>query len=125
MDNLKKTMLYSRHISFIIFLIAEIILYPSFEKFEFGKICLIVSLVYIVVTFIMFFVKNKNEESSVFNNFVLCFLHIYILFVAYKYYLIKDYAIISNTSYFSFNFLMISICISILCINKLLITIEK
>ena len=125
MDNLKKTMLYSRHISFIIFLIAEIILYPSFEKFEFGKICLIVSLVYIVVTFIMFFVKNKNEESSVFNNFVLCFLHIYILFVAYKYYLIKDYAIISNTSYFSFNFLMISICISILCINNLFITIEK
>ena len=125
MNNKKQLVLYLRHISFILFLLAEIVLYSSFEKFKFGKLCLIISLIYIIVTFIMFFIKNKYEESNIFNNFVLCFLHLYIYFVASKYYLVKDYPVINNSNYFSFNLLMISICMSILCINKIIIALDK
>ena len=125
MDNKRKLVLYLRHISFILFLLALIILYSSFEEFKYGQLCLIVSLIYIFVTFVMFFIKNKDEESNIFNNFVLCFLHTYICFVAYKYYLIKDFPIISNSDYFSFNLLMISVCMSVLCINKIIIAADK
>ena len=107
------------------FLIATIILFPGFNKYNLGNVCLIVSLIYIVVTFIVIFIKNKNEEFSLFNNFVLCFLHLYICFVAYKYTIIGNYAISVNNEYFSFNFLMISICMGILCVNKLIIINSK
>ncbi len=125
MEYKKRLLLYFRHISFILFLIAIIILYSGFEKFNFGKLCLIISFIYIIITLIMFFTKNKYEESNVFNNLVLCLLHFYICFVAYKYYLIMDYPIINNTGYFSFNFLMISICMIILSANKFVISINK
>ena len=121
MNNINRLLLYIRHISFIAFLIAIIVLYPGFKKYNLGNICLFVTFAYIIITFIMFFIKNKYEENSFFNNFVLCFLHIYICYVAYRYYLVKDYAIGGNDNYFGFNFLMISICMIILCFNKILI----
>ena len=125
MSNSKRLILYFRHISFILFLVAIIILYSGFEKFNFGKLCLIISFIYIIITFIMFFIKNKYEETNVFNNLVLCFLHFYICFVAYKYYLVWNYPVISNSNYFGFNFLMISICMSILSVNKIIISTNK
>lgn len=121
MKKLNKLFLYIRHISFIAFLIAIIVLYPSFKKYDLGNISFIISIIYIIITFIMFFIKNNYEETSFFNNFVLCFMHMYICYVAYKYYLIKDYAITGDGRYFKFNFLMISICMIILCFNKIFI----
>ena len=121
----RKILLYLRHISFIMFLIAMIIMLPGFYKYDTGTICLITSLVYTIITFIVMFIKNKNEESSFFNNFVLCFLHLYICLVAYKYNMIGNYATNINNEYFSFNFLMISICMGILCVNKLIIINSK
>lgn len=125
MKTFKEILLYIRHISFIAFLVAIIVLYPSFDKYKIGNICLIVSLVYIILTFMMIFVKNKNEEDNFLSNIVLCFLHLYICFVAYKYQTIGSYALFNNTEYFSFNFLMISICMGILCANKLIIASSK
>lgn len=119
---IKTIMIYSRHISFIAFLVAIILLYPSFEKTKYGTICFYISIVYIITTFIMFFIKNKQEETNLLNNFVLIFMHLYICFIAYKYQTIANYLIDSNTSYFSFNYIIISICITVLIINKLLIS---
>ncbi len=125
MKKLNKCFLYVRHVSFIAFLIAIIILYPAFMKYDLGNICFIISFLYIISTFIMFFIKSINEENNLFNSLVLCFLHIYICYVSYRYYLIKDYAITGDGSYFKFNFLMISICMIILCFNKIIIAVDN
>lgn len=113
---------YTRHITFIFFLIAMICLFPSFKKTDFGNICFYISIVYIIATFIMIFIKNEQEETKALNNFVLIFLHLYICLIAYKYQIISDYVINTNTSYFKFNFIIISICMIILIINKFLIS---
>ena len=94
-------------------------------KYDLGNICFIIAFLYIISTFIMFFIKNKYEESNIFNNFVLWFMHIYICYVSYRYYLIKDYAITGDDIYFKFNFLMISICMIILCFNKIIMAIDN
>lgn len=125
MKILKNVLLYFRYVSFIAFLVAIIIMYPGFHKYNSGNVCLILSFIYIIMTFIMMFIKNYDEENSIFNNFVLCFLHIYICFVAYKYHVIGNYAIDVNNEYFSFNFLMISVCMFILSVNKVIITSKK
>lgn len=122
MNTLRYLFLYIRHLSFIAFLIAIIVLYSGFFKFDFGMICLIISMIYILFTFIMIFVKNVNEEYSLFNNFVLSFLHLYICFIAYKYYFVADDAIVGNLIYFKVNFFIISLCMLILTINKILLT---
>lgn len=124
MISLDKFILYLKHFSFIAFLVAMVILYSSFHKYSLGTFCLIVSYIYIIITFIMMFIKNKNEETGIFNNLVICFLHIHICYIAYRYYLIKDFTIGANDQYFKFNFLMISICMTILCFNKILIASE-
>ena len=125
MKLIRNILLYLRHISFIAFLVAIIILFSAFGKYYLGNVCLIVSFLYIIVTFIVIFIKNKNEESSLLNNFVLCLLHLYICFVAYKYSIIGNYPINVNNEYFSFNFLIISICMTILCLNKIIIMNNK
>lgn len=113
---------YIRHISFILFLIAMIYLFPSFKKIDFGNTCFFISIVYIITTFIMFFIKNKQEETNTLNNFVLTFMHLYICLIAYKYQEISNYIINNNASYFKFNFIIISICMVILIINKFLVS---
>lgn len=125
MSRIKVILFYLRHISFIAFLISMIIMYPSFHNYNLGIVCLITSFIYIIISFITIFIKSSSEENSIFNNFVLCFLHMYICFVAYKYHLVGNYATDINNEYFSFNFLMISICMFVLSINKLIITSKK
>lgn len=121
MKTLSNIMLYLRHISFIEFLICMIILYSAFFKFDLGIVCLIISFIYIIMTFVLFFIKNKNEENNIFNNFVLIFLHSYVGIVAYRYLIIANSAVMSNATYFSYNFFMISLCLFILTINKIII----
>ena len=121
MERLKEIILYLRHISFIAFIICIIILYSGFLKYSIGNVCLVVSFIYIIMTFLLFFIKNRNEESNTFNNIVLIFLHFYICVVAYRYIIIASNAMMENTTYFSFNFFMISLCLSILSVNKIII----
>ena len=73
----------------------------------------------------MFFVKNKNEENSLLNNFVLCFLHIYICFLAYRYSIVHNTMFSNVDMYFKVNFFIISLCMFILTINKIILANSK
>ena len=125
MKKLNSLILYIRHISFIAYLIAMIYLYTAFYKYSFGVICLIFSFFYIITTFVMFFIKNKNEENSILNNLVLCFLHSYICFLAYRYSSVYNVAFIHVDDYFKINFFIIAICLFTLTMNKIIITNSK
>ena len=122
---MSKCLLYLRHLSFIAFLWAMIVLYPSFSKYTLGSLCLSFAFIYICITFIMFFVKNKNEENSLLNNFVLCFLHVYICFLAYRYSIISNTVFTNMDMYFKINYFIISICIFILTVNKVILANSK
>lgn len=119
MNDIKIVFLYIRHLSFIAFLGALIVLFPGFKSYEVGNTCFLVSIIYIVITFIVFLIKSKEEEYNLLNNFVLSFLHIYICLIAYKYSFSRTYVIGDSSNYFEFNFLIISICMTILTFNKL------
>lgn len=122
---MSKCLLYLRHISFIAFLWAMIVLYPGFSKYDLGTLCFSFSFIYICITFIMFFVKDKNEENSLLNNFVLCFLHIYICFLAYRYSIVHNTMFSNVDMYFKVNFFIISLCMFILTINKIILANSK
>ena len=113
--------LYIKYLSFIAFLVAGIVLYPAFIKYQLGKACLVMFLIYTVFTFYTFFLKNKIEAYSILNNTVICIFHFYICFVAYKYYTISDAVFTVSIEYFNLNFLIISICMLILTANKLIL----
>lgn len=125
MNAFRNFLYYFKYISFILFLYSAIVLYPSFISFKIGTICLILLVIYSIITFIMFFTKSRGEQYSLLNNFVLCFLHIYTCFVAYKYDLIGDVFDASTTSYFNFNFFVISLCLFTLTINKIILSNTK
>lgn len=125
MSKLNNIFLYVRHISFIAYLIAMIYLYPSFHTYSFGILCLALSMFYIITTFIMFFVKNDNEEKNFLNNFVLFFLHGYVCFLAYKFTSIYNVAFTEVDMYFKINFFIISVCLFILTMNKIILANSK
>ena len=121
-DVVKNITLYIKHLSFIAFLIAGIVLYPILIEYQMGKLCLIIFLVYTIITFITIFIKNEIETYNVVNNIVVCALHIYTCFIAYKYYLVSDVVFINNAEYFNLNFLMLAICILVLTVNKIILS---
>lgn len=124
MNALKKFFYYFKYISFILFSCATIVLYPGFTSLKIGICCLVLVIVYAVVTFVMFFTKFHGEQYNLLNNFVLCFLHLYTCFIAYKYDAIGDVFGISM-AYFKLNFFVISLCLFTLTINKLLLANTK
>lgn len=121
MNEIKKIMLFLRHISFIIFIVSITILYSGFFKYKFGKICLFLSFVYILLYFVFFLLKNKNEQGNMFNNFVLMFLHIYVSYIAYRYMLVANDAFTNGTTYFAYNFFVIALCLFVLSFNEIII----
>ena len=125
MKKIQHIFLYIRHFSFIAFLIAITLLYPAFNKFELGHIYLTIFIFYILISFIMFFIKNEDEEKNILNNFVIIILNIYICLIAYKYNISSNYAIDNNYNYFSFNLKMVTFCLLIISINKLIIVNPK
>lgn len=125
MDRLRCIALYTRHISFICYLIAIIVLFPSFDNLKFGNVYLIISFIYIITSFFMFFIKSENEEKNILNNCVLSFFHIYICLIAYKYNLAFNYIIGDYSNYFNMNFILISICSILLITNRIIIANSK
>lgn len=120
MGVVNKLFLYARHISFILFLYAGIILYPGFVSTPFNCAFFIVFLIYSLLSFVFFFIKSSGEQGSFLNNFVLCFLHIYFLFVAFRY----DSSVgldFSGDFYFFVNYLVLSFVMIVLCVNKFIL----
>ena len=125
MNAFRNFLYYFKYISFIFFLYSAIVLYPGFISLKIGTICLALLVIYSIVTFIMFFIKSSSEQYSLLNNFVLCFLHVYTCFVAYKYNLIGDVFDVSITSYFNLNFFVIALSLFTLTINKIILANTK
>ena len=125
MNAFRNFLYYFKNISFILFLYSAIVLYPGFISIKMGIICLVLLVIYSIITFIMFFTKSSGEQYSLLNNFVLCFLHIYTCFIAYKYDLIGDVFDVSTTSYFNLNFFVIALCLFTLTINKIILANTK
>lgn len=122
MSTFKNFLFHFKYISFIFFLYAGVILYPSLVSMNIGICCLVLLVIYSITTFIMFFVKSSEEQYNVLNNFVLCFLHIYFCFIAYKYYSIGDAFGIANTTYFNLNYFVAALCLFVLTINKFILS---
>lgn len=116
--------IYLRHISFIGFIFSGIMIYPSLKDEKFGLLCLTLILIYSFVNLIMFFIKSKKELGNFLNNFVVCILHIYMMLIAYKYISSIDFPII-NQSFFSFSYLIASISMFVLIINKFILISSK
>lgn len=125
MNAFRNFLYYFKYISFILFLYSAIVLYPGFISIKMGIICLVLLVIYSIITFIMFFTKSSGEQYSLLNNFVLCFLHVYTCFIAYKYDLIGDIFYVSTTSYFNLNFFVIALCLFTLTINKIILANTK
>ena len=85
------------------FLCAAIVIYPGLISLKMGICLLVLLIIYSIVSFIMFFIKRPGEQFNVLNNIVLCFLHIYFCFIAYKYQSISGTLGDINDSYFSLN----------------------
>lgn len=121
MGKINGFILYIRHISFVCFLWAGVILFPGFKTLELGNVCFWLFLVYSIVTIVMFFVKPIPEQKNTLNNLVLCILHAYFCFVAYKYSGVSDLFGITNAVYFKLNFFISSICMFVLTVNKFIL----
>ena len=118
-------MLYLRHISFIIFLLAIVVLYKAFFEFSFGKLCLVISFFYIFMTLFAFFIKNNYELNNPLNSVVVIILHLYVAFVSYRYFLIYDLTFTGYDNYFKINFIIMSITMFILAVNKIILMESK
>ena len=116
---------YLKYITFIMFLCAAIAIYPGLISLKMGICLLVLLIIYSVVSFIMFFIKRPGEQFNVLNNIVLCFLHIYFCFIAYKYQSISGTLGDINDSYFSLNYFVTSLCLFTLTINKFILSDNK
>lgn len=124
MNKIRTLFLYLNHFTFIGFLYAGIILYPGLLDSNSGIACLILFIIYSLVTFLMFFIKSKEEQSNALNNFVVCFLHIYFIFVAYRY--TSSVGIqLTNQMFFPINYFISGLSMFILSANKIILWLSK
>ena len=120
METLQKITNYFKYITFICFLYASILLYPGLVKEKMGIICLIMVIIYSITTFIMIFVKNKDEEKNIFNNIVISILHFYFCFVTFRYRNTIGFQL-TDTYFFPLNYFISSLAMLILTFNKLIL----
>ena len=111
---------YFKYLTFIGFIYAGVLLYPGLIENKIGIVCLVLLIIYIITTFFMFFVKSKNEEKNTFNNLVICLLHLYFMFLAYRYITLNGLELV-EPRFFQINYFIASLSIFILTINKLIL----
>lgn len=122
MGIVSKLFLYGRHVSFALFLYAGIILYPDFVSSSFNLVFFGIFLFYSFLSFLFFFIKADAEQGNCFNNFVLCFIHIYFLFVAFRYESLMGLDV-SGDIYFFINYLSLGFVLLVLSVNKFVLLI--
>lgn len=116
--------LYLKHITFIGFLYASILLYPGLLGSDIGKCCLVFVIIYSLVTFLMFFIKSKEEQNNFLNNFVVSFLHLYFMFITYRY--ISSLGLeLTNKMFFPTNYFIATLSMFILSANKFILWFSK
>lgn len=113
---------YFKYISFICFLYGIIVLYPGLLSLKMGICCLVCVIIYSIVSFVMFFAKFNGEQYGLLNNIVVCVLHGYFCFIAYKYSLVGSISIGINDFYFSLNFFVGCLCLVVLTVNKFIVS---
>lgn len=124
MKIIRTILLYLKHITFIGFLYAGILLYPGLIESKIGICCLVFFIVYSIVTFLMFFVKSKGEQDNSLNNFVMSFLHLYFMFITYRYTSSIGLELV-NESFFPINYFIASLSMFILSANKFILWFSK
>ena len=120
MSVMNKILFYFKYLTFAGFIYAGIVLYPGLISDNIGIICLVLMIIYIITTFFMFFIKSKQEENNTFNNLVICLLHLYFMFLAYRYVTLSGLELI-EPRFFQINYFIASLSIFILTINKLIL----
>lgn len=122
---MNKIMYWLKNLLFILYLVSYIILVPNIFKIEiFGKIFLIIGILYTITFFILFLEKNDKLNYNIINNILSSLLYLYIFLIAYKYSTLKDMYIF-NTNYFKFNYIMITISTIAIIFNNYLIKTEN
>ena len=122
---MNKIMYWLKNLLFILYLVSYIILVPNIFKIEiFGKIFLIIGILYTITFFILFLEKNDKLNYNIINNILSSLLYLYIFLIAYKYLTLKDMYIF-NTNYFKFNYIMITISTIAIIFNNYLIKTEN
>lgn len=116
--------LYLKHITFIGFLYAGILIYPGLLESKVGICCLILFLVYSIVSFLMFFIKSNEEQNNILNNFVMTFLHVYFMFITYKYMSSVGLELV-NENFFPINYFIAGLSMFVLSINKFILWLSK
>ena len=111
---------YLKYLTFIGFIYAGVLLYPGLIVDKVGFTCLVLTVIYIVITFLMFFLKPKSEENNTFNNLVICLLHIYFMFLAYRYITLNGLQL-AEPKFFQINYFIASLSIFILSFNKIIL----
>ena len=114
---------YFKYLTFIGFIYAGVLLYPGLIENKIGIVCLALLIIYIITTFFMFFVKSKNEEKNTFNNLVICLLHLYFMFLAYRYITLNGLELV-EPRFFQINYFIASLSIFILTFNKIILYIS-
>ena len=117
-------LLYLKHITFIGFLYAGILIYPGLLESKVGICCLILFLVYSIVSFLMFFIKSNEEQNNILNNFVMTFLHVYFMFITYRYMSSVGLELV-NENFFPINYFIAGLSMFVLSINKFILWLSK
>lgn len=121
MNTCKNILYYFKYVTFVLFLYASIVLFPNLITLKMGIVCLILIILFSIVTFVMFFLKKSGEQFNILNNFVLCLLHLYFCFIAYRYQAsIGSFNDLNNT-YFTLNYFVTSLCLFTLTVNKFIL----
>jgi len=124
MKIIRTLFLYLNHFTFIGFLYAGILIYPGLLDSRTGILCLVLFIVYSLVSFLMFFVKSKEEQYSALNNFVVCFLHVYFMFVTYRY--TSSIGLqLTNQMFFPINYFISALSMFVLSANKIILWLSK
>ena len=124
MKIIRTIFLYLKHITFIGFLYAGILLYSGLLESKVGICCLILFLVYSIVSFLMFFIKSNEEQNNILNNFVMCFLHMYFVFITYRYMSSVGLELV-NENFFPINYFIAGLSMFVLSINKFILWLSK
>lgn len=110
---------YLKYLTFAGFIYATIVMYPGLISDKIGIVCLVCAIIYILVSFAVFFKKTCSDRNNFLNGLVILLLHLYFMFLAYKYITLNGF-LIENYRLFQLNYVVAGLAILILTFNKIL-----
>lgn len=113
-----------RNLSFILYLVAFIILMPNIKKIEvIGNLLLVSCVFYTLLMYYFYLKKDEKLNNNIIQNLLTIFLYLYIFFVAIKYKQFNNYEL--NITYFKINYILIIISTLGIGLNNFLLSEKK